>query len=693
MAMLKDESKRAMSALLDATADERRRVRQLIKEGRPEQAEDDPIRHRTFSIKSGASIGVRESVAGTNDFQPVSFLVDGAAARRAVGRIEVVLDGTSESGTGFLISPHLLMTNQHVLQDESFARAAEVIFDDEVDGRGQPFGETVYMLDPNRFALFSPEIELDYAIVAIGRRVKGAGSAEQFRYLALSNAPDKHQKGMSVNIIQHPRGRKKTIAIRNNYLLERQDRFLIYNTDTLPGSSGAPVLNDRWEVIALHHYGEGDNEHDAPEDRIRVNNAGIRASAIYEDLKKRSEAMADGPQKSLLVEALSLYASNAPPLMRLERRPPPLPAMPATPAQPESYSPSRDEVHMDADNRSATLVIPLEVTIRIGDGGLRAPIEETTPAPASIRKLSRPSPERARIDRDYSNRNGFDRDFIEGLAIDLAAITAPVRDQAAELKDGRVDKVLDYQNFSVVIHADRRMALVTATNIDGPTYIPLARDKKKKKSEPEREAWYLDPRIAENHIIVDDFYLAWSALFDRGHLTRRADPTWGDGAAKAETDTFHFTNCTPQHFLFNQGTDMWQGLEQYVLEHGVNAVEGARVSVLQGPVFNDEIDPFAHSVRVPSAFWKLVAWNGATGLKAVALVADQTDVIDINRGYESPVKAAHPVDQFVVTVPHLEELTGLDLSMFREIDTAGGAMPTPGERKKIVTRFQDIPLV
>ena len=28
-----------------------------------------------------------------------------------------------------------------------------------------------------------------------------------------------------------------------------------YETDTAPGSSGSPVFNDQWEVVALHHSG------------------------------------------------------------------------------------------------------------------------------------------------------------------------------------------------------------------------------------------------------------------------------------------------------------------------------------------------------------------------------------------------------------------------------------------------------
>jgi len=45
------------------------------------------------------------------------------------------------------------------------------------------------------------------------------------------------------------------IAITANQVVNVFEHRLQYTTDTLPGSSGSPVFNDAWEVIALHHAG------------------------------------------------------------------------------------------------------------------------------------------------------------------------------------------------------------------------------------------------------------------------------------------------------------------------------------------------------------------------------------------------------------------------------------------------------
>ena len=65
----------------------------------------------------------------------------------------------------------------------------------------------------------------------------------------------------------------------------------------------------------------------------------------------------------------------------------------------------------------------------------------------------------------FSNRNGYDPDFLNRLNVPL-----PLRLDGAdmrELKRGGTGVELKYQNFSIVMSSSRRMAIVTACNIDG----------------------------------------------------------------------------------------------------------------------------------------------------------------------------------------------------------------------------------
>ena len=54
-----------------------------------------------------------------------------------------------------------------------------------------------------------------------------------------------------VAIIQHPGGMVKQVSLHNNLVTMAAETRLQYLTDTLKGSSGAPIFDRNWWVVEL----------------------------------------------------------------------------------------------------------------------------------------------------------------------------------------------------------------------------------------------------------------------------------------------------------------------------------------------------------------------------------------------------------------------------------------------------------
>ncbi|MEV8593530.1 endonuclease [Streptomyces sp. NPDC052012] len=191
-----------------------------------------------------------ERLIGRNNLTPVAFLEEGVQVSRSVGRVTISGPGGGH-GTGFMVSPSLLLTNNHVLRGPEEASRSKVAFafQDGVDG--SPLVPAVFQLEPLRF--FITDRALDYSLVAVSPRGAQGEALSSFGRLVLSEAEGKVVVGEFVNIIQHPRGEPKQIALRENQIVDVLERFLHYESDTREGSSGSPVFNDQWEVVGLHH--------------------------------------------------------------------------------------------------------------------------------------------------------------------------------------------------------------------------------------------------------------------------------------------------------------------------------------------------------------------------------------------------------------------------------------------------------
>ncbi|MET8164492.1 serine protease [Streptomyces sp. NPDC005329] len=202
-----------------------------------------------------AATAAYERILGVStELQAWSFLPRGTRAARTVARISVRENGRElPLGTGFLVSPSLLMTNHHVLTDANVSRQCFVEFDAQVTVDNTPQPPTRLELDPDAF--FTADERLDFALVFVAPGPDGRPPGETFGWNRLSAQTGKLVIGEPVNVIGHPMGRLKEIAVRDNMLQVRLDDFLHYKTDTEPGNSGSPVFNDQWEVVALHHSG------------------------------------------------------------------------------------------------------------------------------------------------------------------------------------------------------------------------------------------------------------------------------------------------------------------------------------------------------------------------------------------------------------------------------------------------------
>jgi hypothetical protein len=236
-------------------------------------------------------------------------------------------------GTGFLVGNSHLLTNHHVMPTPEIARECVAQFGYE-DAPTKMFKTLDYEFDSNLLFVTNPQ--LDYTLVQlqtdtftkrpagynfgwldliesedgiaprlnkdkvqklIETLIKDGYESEQLKSYGLNETED--LDGDRVAIIQHPRGRKKEIVLQNNEVIQLSSNDLVYQADTDYGSSGSPVFNMKWELVALTkgvilddtknletNNGNGSDNQKLFFDWIA--SKGTRICRIVEDLKKNS---------------------------------------------------------------------------------------------------------------------------------------------------------------------------------------------------------------------------------------------------------------------------------------------------------------------------------------------------------------------------------------------------------------------
>ncbi len=246
-------------------------------------------------------VRTKEAIIGLNDMIAFEFLAAGAEAGKSVARVlaprfdnGVTARGDGGGpwlmqGTGWMVGPDLLLTNHHVIDarrsGESHASAADF----ELQGR-----ETVVEFDFESGktsagavvkAVVASSVGLDYALL----RLDGGKGRTPLK-LTRERVVVRAATHLSVNIIQHPRGMLKQVALRNNLVSGADQDTLRYFTDTDYGSSGSPVFDDAWKVVALHRGAVyADNVSYQGKNTAYVN-FGSQIQSILDDLRNKDAA-------------------------------------------------------------------------------------------------------------------------------------------------------------------------------------------------------------------------------------------------------------------------------------------------------------------------------------------------------------------------------------------------------------------
>ncbi|MFC8383748.1 DNA/RNA non-specific endonuclease [Nocardia sp. NPDC057272] len=493
-------------------------------------------------------------------------------AARAVGRIEVTGHDASWLGTGWLLAPNVIVTNRHVAQEFGRAAGAQFVFRQGILG---PMTASIdFLEEANRpedltFAMteilhIEDDAGPDIALLRVDQTGPGTPAPIPMSqdpvvddFLAVIGYPARDSRIPDQALMEQIYGDlydKKRLA--PGRLTRKQGPVILHDCTTLGGNSGSVVVSlTTGEAVGLHFAG-----------RFLEANFAVAAPVVQQRLSAVLGRRGRPATPAVTVDTVGAGTFDT--------------------ATPTAGGPAR-----------FSAVVPLRITVEIGDPYTDNPSAVSAPAPTTA---SPPTPGISTEDlviegiaADYLGRSGFSQTF---LGAD-AAVTLPVvndHDDVLVFDDnGRDGTVLNYEHFSVVMSRTRRMCLYSAVNIDG-----------KQRARADRTQWRRDPRIPDHAQISKECY-GPAPKFSRGHMTRREDPVWGPEtvAARANNDSMHVTNAVPQMQTFNAG--VWLDLENYALQNARR--DQMRISVITGPFLHDD-DPIKFDVRIPVAFWKVIVF-------------------------------------------------------------------------------------
>ncbi|WP_437313486.1 DNA/RNA non-specific endonuclease [Sorangium sp. So ce385] len=630
-------------------------------------------------IRKGAYDALTEPWSGLND--------DAVRARiqpllGSIGRIELPTNPRIPyGGTGFVVGQDLVMTNRHVAK----------VFTDGVGVRMLRFTPGDAGIDFNREVETDPtdqsgllevrSVEMihpywDMALL----RVEGLRGAREPLRLSVRTPED--LEGADIVVVGYPaRDDRNDLALQDRIFhrsyhvkrfqpgkirkraavrsFESTVSSLVHDSSTLGGNSGSAVLDiATGEVVGLHFAGE----------YLKAN----YAVPTYE-LASDARVVALGINFAGSVPQSGIYDAAWRQIEGQEMRRPA-----AGPAAPLPLAPPA------VDRGAVIWTIPIQVAISVGQPTLVA--SGATPAAGAfpaVMPTEAPRLQAPVIYDDLESRAGYDACFLElddGAEVPLPALTAAGKRIVARLDDDSFE--LKYHHFSVVMHKKRRLALFTASNIDWRRESRCVDGRKPTRrqltglEEWAQEQWVTDPRIPESCQLPDVFYAKDGGAFDKGHVVRRSDVAWGDSfedMQKANGDTYHITNCSPQIAALNRSTsgeNNWESLEDLVRRE----TKTEKACAFAGPVLDEGDRRFDGrgergpvSIQIPWRFWKIVVTKGKSGPKAFGFVLEQDlrsvplrEELIVPVGWTPYIKSIDEIEQLLRGWVKLDDLKSFD---------------------------------
>ena len=189
-----------------------------------------------------------ERIIQTSDSVGPGFLRLGLERAKAVGRILI----GGESGrivgmaNGFLISNSHILTCHHVIESPDTALRSRIEFDFFVRDDGSFNQPVQYQLSPGE--LFAANAQLDITVV----KLADAGGLADRPHIRLPGSDDNLVVGERMSSIHHSDGEPLRFLLRGPGPVSVEEDFFYYTGHSGTGS-GAPLFNDQWTLVGVHH--------------------------------------------------------------------------------------------------------------------------------------------------------------------------------------------------------------------------------------------------------------------------------------------------------------------------------------------------------------------------------------------------------------------------------------------------------